>query len=259
MLLLHGLASNSRIWDLTAPLLCERFRVVALDQRGHGLSSKPGSYSFSETTADTAELARQLGLERPVVVGHSWGASVALQYAVDHPAQVAGVALIDGGLYDMSHRMTWEQAEVLMRPPELDGIAIETFVENARRWPDLAELWSDQVQEIVLSNFEMREGRIYRSLPIPDHMRIVRALWEQETSTILARVQCQTLVVVAMKAAEDPQRAGWSERKQAAIDRAREMLPQARVVVMEDTIHDIPVQRPAELAAVIAEFAASVA
>jgi len=204
-------------------------------------------------------LVQPLGLERPFVVGHSWGASVALQYAVDHPARVAGVALIDGGLYDMSQRMTWEQAEIAMRPPEMDGVPVDTFVENARRWPDLADLWNDTVSEMLLSNFELREGRIYRRLPIPDHMRIVRALWEQDTAALLGRLKCPVLIVLAMKAEADAQRARWSEGKQAAIHRAREVLPRARVVVMEDTIHDIPVQRPAELAHAIVDFAASLA
>jgi len=46
LILLHGLASSCRIWDLTAPILAQRFHVFALDQRGHGLSDKPGSYTF---------------------------------------------------------------------------------------------------------------------------------------------------------------------------------------------------------------------
>ncbi len=49
---LHGLASTSRIWDLVAPHLAPRFRVVAYDQRGHGLSGKPSSgYGFDHLLA----------------------------------------------------------------------------------------------------------------------------------------------------------------------------------------------------------------
>src|SRR5215204_6353684 len=100
-LLLHGLASSSRIWDLAAPLLRRHGRVVALDQRGHSLAGKPDSgYDFTTIVADAWGAAQALGLERPVVIGHSWGASVALAYAAHDPA-CAGVVLVDGGVVDM--------------------------------------------------------------------------------------------------------------------------------------------------------------
>ena len=52
-MLLHGLASTHRIWDLVAPLLAQDFSVVALDQRGHGESAKPDSgYDFGTVAAD---------------------------------------------------------------------------------------------------------------------------------------------------------------------------------------------------------------
>src|SRR5262245_13827995 len=89
VLLIHGLASGSRIWDLVAPLLARRRRVVALDQRGHGLSDKPDDgYDFATIVADDLAAMTALGLARPVVVGHSWGASVVIALAAAYPASV---------------------------------------------------------------------------------------------------------------------------------------------------------------------------
>jgi pimeloyl-ACP methyl ester carboxylesterase len=254
---LHGLASNSRIWDLTAPFLLDRFRVVAMDQRGHGLSDKPGAYGFEEVTGDAFALYQHHDQGSPVVIGHSWGASVALQYAASYPDETAGVGLVDGGVFDMSARMTWEEAEVMMRPPEMDGIPADGFVRSAQTWPDLAPLWSDEVREMLLSNFEVRDGRIYRRLPIPDHMKIVRTLWESDTKALFGRIRCPVLIVPAMKDETDPRRSGWMQGKLEAVEAAAAALPDARVVVMEDTIHDIPVQRPRELAQAISDFAAA--
>jgi len=74
LLLLHGLASTSHIFDLVAPRLTRGFRVVAYDQRGHGESSKPSSkYAFAHMIADAVAVIRGLGLRRPIVLGHSWG------------------------------------------------------------------------------------------------------------------------------------------------------------------------------------------
>jgi len=69
------------------------------------------------------------------------------------------------------------------------------------------------------------------------------------------RVRCPVLMIPAIKHQDDPQRDMWTRTKMQAIEKAREMLPNAQIVVMEDTIHDIPLQRPAELAEAIIGFA----
>src|SRR4029450_2173673 len=82
ILLLHGLASSSHIWDLGAPRLAPRFHVVGYDQRGHGRSGKPSSgYGFDRLIADAAAVIGALGMGRPVVAGHSWGAHGGLPVA----------------------------------------------------------------------------------------------------------------------------------------------------------------------------------
>ncbi len=258
LILLHGLASSCRIWDLTAPFLAERFHTLALDQRGHGLSDKPGSYTFAETTGDLAAFIDRLPLKRPVIAGHSWGAGVTLQFAADYPEIPAAIALIDGGFTERSSSQSWEQAETMMRPPEIDGTPVETFVGFMKRWPDIAPIWSEQLQDMVLSNLEVRDGRVYRRLPIPDHMKIAREIWEQDTSLLWERVRCQVLMVPAIKESGDPRSALWNQAKLQGIETAKRKLKNATVVPMKDTIHDVPIQRPKELAQAIIEFAAGI-
>src|SRR5262245_276193 len=85
IVLLHGLASNARIWDLVAPRLTGAGRVIAINQRGHGGSDRPeDGYAFEDVTADLAGAINALGLEKPIIVGHSWGANVAVCFAVEH-------------------------------------------------------------------------------------------------------------------------------------------------------------------------------
>src|SRR5262245_47837485 len=94
ILLVHGLASNARIWDLLAPLIARDFRVAAIDQRGHGLSDKPADgYEFATAAGDLAGAIAALGWARPLIVGHSWGANVALQLAAEHPSLPGGIVL----------------------------------------------------------------------------------------------------------------------------------------------------------------------
>jgi pimeloyl-ACP methyl ester carboxylesterase len=255
LILLHGLASSCRIWDFMAPILAEHFRTLAVDQRGHGLSDQPGSYTFDDLTGDLSAFIGALGLERPVIAGHSWGAGVALRFAADYPVTPSAIALVDGGFVERSSSQSWEQAEAMMRPPEINGVPVEIFVGYMRKWPDIAALWSEQLAEMVLSNLEVRDGKVFRRLPIPDHMKIAREIWEQDTALLWERVRCPVLIVPALKESGDPRSQLWTKAKLQGIETAKRKLKDATVIPMEDTIHDIPIQRPKELAQAIIDFA----
>jgi pimeloyl-ACP methyl ester carboxylesterase len=259
VLLLHGLSSNARIWDLMAPHLCGHLRVIAVDQRGHGLSDKPDNgYTFQDVGGDLAALIEALTLERPLIVGHSWGGNVALQFATDRPDQVRGLVLVDGGFLEITAMdgMTWERTQEVMAPPPLEGMKLEDFQEAARRRPD--GLWNEQTQEVVLANFEVTaDGTIHPHLARANHMKILRSAWEQKPSRLWERLRCPALLVPAAHRDPDPGTAMWMKAKGKSIDIARERSPLVEVFWMRDTIHDVPLQRPRELAELIAEFAAS--
>jgi pimeloyl-ACP methyl ester carboxylesterase len=260
IVLLHGLSSSARIWDLMAPLLADKFHVIAVDQRSHGQSDRPDDgYDFRSTTADIAELIRELGLERPIVVGHSWGANVTLQLAHDYPELVSGIVLVDGGFIERSKDATWEQAEKEMRPPDIDGTPVERFLSYVRNFPGAAVVPPKKFEEMVLSNFIVRDGKVYRPLTIPNHMKIARAIFDQRPSELLPAVKAPVLIVPAIREPENDIAKRWQEYRELGLAAIREVRPDIRVVRMEDTIHDVPVQRPKELAAVIAEFAAEAA
>lgn len=229
---------------------------MALDQRGHGLSDRPDSdYTFAEVCGDLQALTEALGLKRPMLVGHSWGASVALQFASDHPQDVRALALVDGGMGEISSRLTWEETERMMMPPPIDGVAVDVFVNFARTWPQLGEAWSPQVQEMVLSNFEIRDGRVYRRLRVPNHMKVVRAMYEMKATQLYPRVRCPALLIPAFREPTSDQEKAWQNHRRDGLEAALRLLPQASLLAMEDTIHDIPVQRPKELAEAIIAFA----
>jgi len=256
IVLLHGLSSSAHIWDLMAPLLADKHRVIAVDQRSHGQSDRPDNgYDFRNTTADIAALIRDLGLERPVVVGHSWGANVALQLAHDYPDLARGIVLVDGGFIERSKDANWEQAEKEMRPPEIDGTPVERFLSYVRNFPAAKEIDPAQFEHMILSNFIVRDGKVYRPLAIPNHMKIARAIFEQRPSELLREVKAPVLIVPAIREPQNEQEKRWQEYREQGLAAIREVRPDIRVVRMEDTIHDVPVQRPKELAKVIADFA----
>ena len=130
IILLHGLASTCRIWDLVAPIMAQDgHRVVAMDQRGHGASAKPEQgYDFATVSRDLAGLIEGLGMERPLIVGHSWGADVALEFAAANPEVPKGLCFVDGGMIQPSARYTsLDQAREQMAPPIFSGVTLEAF------------------------------------------------------------------------------------------------------------------------------------
>jgi pimeloyl-ACP methyl ester carboxylesterase len=142
-----------------------------------------------------------------------------------------------------------------MRPPELNGIPTKAFLTAASQFPDMRDLWSDELGQIFLSNFEIRDDKVYRRLPIDQHMQIVRALFDQGTHKLLTKVQCPTLAVLARRAPDSDIASQWMKWREKSADVAEKNLRDGRVIWMEDSIHDIPIQRPAELATAIIDFA----
>ena len=260
IVLLHGVASNAKIWITVGPRLGERFRVYALDQRGHGETDKPDSgYDFPTVAEDLAAFIDYLGIERPVIAGHSWGGNVALEYAATHPDALRGLVLVDGGFMEMSARpgMTWEQTEKMLAPPVLTHLTPAQLIEGAKKW-ELGTVWSEEVEAALMGNFEVtEEGTIRPHMRRENHMQVVRALWDQRPSELAPLVRCPVLFAVAERAA-DQRGAEWVEMKREAIARLQERIEDCQVVWFQDTIHDIPLQRPAELAQTIADFADSV-
>ena len=96
LLLVHGWPENWYAWRLLMPALARNFEVIAVDQRGRGLSDKPaGGYDTGTLAGDLVALMDALGHERFAVVGHDTGFAIGYALAADHPDRVDRVALAD--------------------------------------------------------------------------------------------------------------------------------------------------------------------
>ncbi|MGE5140594.1 MAG: alpha/beta fold hydrolase, partial [Rudaea sp.] len=98
LLFIHGLGSSTRDWELQVPEFAKSYRVITLDLRGHGQSGKPAeAYSMSLFAEDTARLLQSLGIDSAHVVGLSLGGGVAFQLAIDYPALVKTLTIVNSG------------------------------------------------------------------------------------------------------------------------------------------------------------------
>lgn len=119
LVLLHGYTDSHRSFDLIAPFLPQSWRVLAVTQRGHGLSDKPAAgYTMPDLAADVPGMLDAFGIDRAVLVGHSMGAAVALHAAAAYPERVAGLALL-GAFADFAGNPAVEELAAEVRAFEV--------------------------------------------------------------------------------------------------------------------------------------------
>jgi pimeloyl-ACP methyl ester carboxylesterase len=255
IVLVHGLSSNLAIWDLVGPLLARHHRVVAYDQRSHGRSSDAETgFTFPELASDLAAVIDAFGLERPVVAGHSWGASVVLEHAIATPT-CPGVVCIDGGAIDMQGLgRTWEEAEPLLTPPKLIGRQDE-ILERIRTEQTVIP-WERLEPVVVRGRVATEDGLSRPRLSFDHHMRIAHELWKQRTWELYPRITCPVMLVLARGIERNNREQGFVAIKQLSAERVREAKPDVRIEWL-DSVHDIPLYSPYELTELIADFSST--
>ena len=240
-LLVHGLASNARLWDgVAARLIARGHPVVTVDLRGHGRSAKPdGPYDVPTVADDVAALIRALGLDRPIVAGQSWGGNVVLELAARHGDLVRGIVCVDGGWLEPGTSFpSWEACREALAPPRLAGRSgkeLEGYIRRAH--PD----WPEAGIAGTLANMEWRpDGTIAPWLTYDRHIAVLRGMWEHRPTALYPRV---TVPVLLAPAVNDPSR---EARQRDSVAAAAAALPNARVHWFTGD-HDIHAQHPAEL------------
>lgn len=105
-----------------AVALAGRMRVIRWDQRGCGRSDRRGPYSLARTVRDLDAVRQHHGLDRMAVLGHSWGATVALRYALDHPSRVSKLVYVSGTGLGQDWHPRYQQNLAARLGPELSRL-----------------------------------------------------------------------------------------------------------------------------------------
>ena len=235
VVLIHGLGSSSDDWQLQIPVLTPRFRVVAVDLRGHGQSNKPaGPYTMAVFADDVAQLIEALGVVPCHVVGLSLGAMTALELSATRPDLVKSAVIVNAGP-DFIPRTLKDKALVWQR------LALVRLVGPGK----VARIVADRTlpgEEHV----ELR-SRVVESLGNNDkqsYLSSMKAIVGWSIRDRLSRISAPTLVV----ASEFDYRS--IESKQPIIDEAQT----ARMVVVAGARHLLPVEKPDEFNEILVNF-----
>jgi len=232
---IHGLGSSARDWEYQVPFFAPRYRVVVFDVRGHGRSDKPpGPYSVPLFAQDTAALIRALEAAPAHVVGISMGGMIALQLAVDEPALVRSLVVVNSGP-ELVVRTFRERLMILQRflIVRLLGMRKMGEVLSQRLFPrpDQAPL-----RQMFVERWAENDPRAYREA--------MRALVGWSVADRLGDIRCPTLVI-----ASDQDYTPVSA-KEAYVAR----MPNARLVVIPDAHHAVTVERPEEFNQALLDF-----
>lgn len=252
VVLIHGLASNARLWDGAARALAGRGHgVVALDLRGHGLSDKPDhGYELHSVARDVVDVIESLAGDdprwsRPLVIGQSWGGNVVVKIAADNPASVRGVVAVDGGTIDLAKSFrTWDECRRALSPPALEGMPAERLRSYIRAaHPD----WSDEAIDGQMHNMEHRQdGTVAPWLTLDRHLAILRGMWEEPPSEMWQSISIPVLFTPASKNDDD-----HTKLKRAQLDDAQRQLPRCDVRWFQPADHDLHAQFPDQFAEVV--------
>jgi pimeloyl-ACP methyl ester carboxylesterase len=244
LFLLHGLSSNARVWERVASHDRTR-RIVALDQRSHGGSDRPPTgYSAAELLADAAHAIDALDLGRPVVAGHSWGAAVAMDLAAGVPDLVSGVVIVDGPIGAISADATWEEFARWTQPPLPTYADLEAAA--AAQAAYLGKAWGNDLRGFVEAGLVRTDAGYRPTLTAPVRREILRTLYDDMPEALLPGVEGPVLLALARGDPRTP--TGFAERKRRSAEAALVLRPDIQLRWYESP-HDIPLARPAELAA----------
>ncbi len=255
VLLLHGLSSNAHYWTRVAQRLPGR-RVIALDQRGHGLTghpprtpSLPEGFAMPELLADAELLIERLGLHRPVLAGHSWGATVGLELAARVGDRISGFVFIDGPAQSAANLFSWEDAQRYMQPPLPRYSTFAQAVEDGRR--DFNGAWGEDLEPFVMSRLMQEGSSFVLTLTAAVRLELLHGLYASPVDQLWAML---AVPAAALLARQGP--AAIAARREGGARMLAQVAPHVSVKWF-DTPHDIPLYEPEAIAAEIAKLSES--
>lgn len=264
LVLVHGLRDHSHSFDDLARGLARDYRVYAVDLRGHGDSETTPYYAFGHFVGDLRNLVRALRLERPIVVGHSFGGEVVGQWAGAFPDVARAVVLIEG-LGPPPHPIEWRVARHRMAWKAVDraqgGLKGLPDLEAAYRRlreknPRLSDEKARQLTELGTraredGTLEWKFDPMLATLSVAGTFSLdyMRAFWKE--------VKAPTLLINGKESGEF-----WFDKPGAVylepedLEHRVSAFPDARLVEIDGAGHMVHFDRPDELLAEIRGFLA---
>lgn len=245
VVLLHGLSAMCRIWDPLALALQDRYRLIALDQRGHGDTSWPDEpeYATDDFLGDLEALVERWGLSRFALIGLSMGGMNAIAYAARHPDRVTHLSVVD--IRPATNR---EKLPSHLVDKHIAENGHPTFDDHENAYRTRAATHPHTSEAVLRHHVQhllkpIDDGRwTYKHDPRVSYYWKPRNLWAE-----LPNVRAPVLLVRGGKSPVLPD---------DVAEQMRSGFPNAALVTMPDAGHTVPEDSPDEFIAAIDAFLA---
>jgi pimeloyl-ACP methyl ester carboxylesterase len=246
VVLIHGNPGSCQDWSRLYIPISERFRAYAFDRPGHGHSQRPNHRDITvEVQAEMLHAAlAQLNVARPIIVGHSWGGSLALAYALQFPEAISGVVLLAPAAYESDDGVSF--LSKIPAWPVIGDIVNLIFTPLLAAWlvrTDIAKAFApDPVPQKYLRHVlaEWTRPRKVKWYSVDD------ALLNQSLPRFTRRYPGITVPVAILT--------GDSDKIVPSVENAERLfkeLPHSHLTVLPLTGHQIPYTRPEAVMAAI--------
>jgi pimeloyl-ACP methyl ester carboxylesterase len=249
VLLLHGINQNVRQWELVLPHLIGPWRLIAVDHRGHGLSGVPKTpYQRGDLVRDYVELIPALGLQRPIVVGHSLGAWVGMSLAGAQPGLVGGLVL--GDMSPCPRRTQTAERSQRMRAAFEPGVGDATWVDEEEAFRSMRAAYlqetDDEVRALMRQQLQRNgAGYLERARNPVVALSIFEDIAGSDVWPLLPRIDVPTRVVFAERS---------DVLGRADAERMVRELSRGELVVIPDAHHNLQLCQPRLWGEAIAGF-----
>jgi pimeloyl-ACP methyl ester carboxylesterase len=231
IVLLHGGHQSAHSWDLVSLHLAQRYRVLALDQRGHGDSewARDVAYTNHEMSLDAEAFIEAMGLERPILMGHSMGGRNAMLLTRRSPSLLRALVIVDVGP-ELSDRGRAVIAGFVRDNEEFDDL--EHFVRNVQQYDPYRS--REHIERTVKYNMLQRaDGKFVSKCDgNPRRLGVVRGTGPQENIT-LEEAGAFDLPVLLVRGADS--RILTAD----AAERFRTALPRGELVTVPNCGHNV--------------------
>jgi pimeloyl-ACP methyl ester carboxylesterase len=202
---------------------------------------------MAELLDDVSFLISALEMGKPVVVGHSWGATVALEFVGTHSGASSGLVFVDGPTQSAANLFSWDEAQVVMQPPLPRFATFSDAVAQSKR--DFEGAWADDLETFVRERVVPDGNAFVLTLTAPVRLELLRGLYDAQPDVLWPRVDVPAAALVARHSA-----ARISRSTEQGMAQMATLAPDVAIRRF-DSPHDIPLFKPAEVAAEIERIA----
>jgi pimeloyl-ACP methyl ester carboxylesterase len=240
MILLHGSGANAHMWDHFASYSLENFRIIAVDQRGHGSSNwaRPPAYSCNDYVNDLDRLVESLKPGKVILMGHSMGALHAASYAATKPDRVAALIYVDIEPCPPSWNKKYLREQYYNLPDFYESV--QDFVSNMKESSPYAK--DEMLNFLALFALKKKgDGKFY----IKFDKEVLNNFDQYDLRPVLKAIKCPTLII---RGAESQ-----VMRREIALEMNR-TVTNSRLVEIDHATHQVHTDNPLAFGQAVLDF-----